>query len=86
MIRTKDWELLYSLNKDGCSVGTFFEKCKYYRITLLVVEDSNGWKFGGYCTENWHPAAKFYGTGENFLFTFKDGDKPVVYTWSGIDD
>jgi len=37
MIRQKDWNLLFTLNRDGVSVGTFFERCKNWKITLLVV-------------------------------------------------
>lgn len=78
-----NWELLYSMNKDGCSVGTLYDRCKNNKTTLLVVQDSKGWIFGGFCNETWHPSNKFYGTGENFLFTFKDGIKPEIYRWTG---
>ena len=81
-----NWELLYSMNKDGVSIGTFYERCKKVRTTLLVVQDTKGWVFGGYCTEAWHPSVRFYGTGENFLFTFKTGNKPIIYRWTGETD
>ena len=42
--------------------------------------------FGGFCTENWKKSTKFYGTGENFLFTFKFADKITVYRWTGESD
>lgn len=74
MMMTMDWTLVYTINRDGDSVGTFFEKCKDWKYTLLVVKDSNGWKFGAFCSEYWKKSTKFYGTGENFLFTFKDSD------------
>jgi len=81
-----NWELLYSLNRDGVSIGTFYEKAKYCRTTLLVVQDSQGYVFGGFCNEAWHPSSKFYGTGETFLFTFKKTDKPTVWRWTGETD
>lgn len=28
MIRPKDWELVFSINRDGVSVGTFYERCR----------------------------------------------------------
>eukprot|EP00347_Sterkiella_histriomuscorum_P023518 403334335 len=86
MMMTMDWTLVYSINRDGDSVGTFFEKCKYWKYTLLVIKDTNGWIFGGFCSEPWKSTTKFYGTGENFLFTFKDRDEPIVYNWSGLND
>jgi len=70
LIKTADWELVYSLNRDGVSLQTFFEKCKNYKTTLLIVKDTNGWVFGGFCNETWKTSSKFYGTGENFLFSF----------------
>lgn len=86
MIRPKDWELLFSINRDGVSVGTFYERSRNWSKTLLVVQDTNGWVFGGFCNETWRVSTKFYGTGENFLFTFKDGNKAIVYNWSGEND
>jgi len=68
------------------SVGTFYEKCRDWKITLLVVQDTKGWIFGGYCTETWRLAKRFFGTGENFLFTFKDENKPIVFNWTGAND
>lgn len=39
MIKMCDWRLVYSLNRDGISMLTFFEKCKRSSTTLLVVQD-----------------------------------------------
>jgi TLD len=86
MMMTMDWNLVYSINRDGDSMGTFFEKCKDWKYTLIVVKEKNGWTFGGFCSEKWRSAIKFYGTGESFLFTFKDGSQPTVYYWSGEND
>ena len=81
MIRPKDWDLVFSINRDGVSVGTFYERCRDFSKTLLVVQDTHGWVFGGFCNETWKASTKFYGTGENFLFKFKDGNKAIVYNW-----
>lgn len=53
IIKTNDWELLYSLNSDGVSVGTFYERCKYWKLSLIVIKEKGGYIFGGFCTENW---------------------------------
>ena len=37
LFKTMDWELVFSLNRDGVSALTFFEKCKNFRTTLVVV-------------------------------------------------
>lgn len=87
MIKMADWQLVYSLNRDGISMLTFFDKCKHHPNTFLVVQDFQGKVFGGYCNEAWKIASSFYGTGENFLFTFKDPKTPpTVYNWTGADD
>jgi hypothetical protein len=86
MMMYNDWTLVYSVNRDGVSVGTFFEKCKNWKYTLIVVKDTNGYIFGGFCSETWRSSTKFYGTGENFLYTFKNTDTPIVYNWTGEND
>ena len=86
MIKMCDWSLVYSLNRDGVSMLTFFEKCKKHQNTFLIVQDFQGTIFGGYCSEAWRMSTNFFGTGENFLFTFKNGPKPAVYKWMGMDD
>ena len=76
MFKTCDWTLLYSLNTDGVSMGTFYERCRSWKITLIVIRDKGGFIFGAFCTEKWVKSTKFYGTGETFLFTFRDENKP----------
>ena len=49
----------------------------------MIVEDSTGYKFGGFCTEEWFFSKQFYGTGENFVFTFKDKDECEMWYASG---
>lgn len=78
--------MLYSLNRDGVSIGTFYEKARFFKQTLMIIKEKAGYIFGAYCTETWKSATKFYGTGENFLFTFRDGDKIEVFNWTGEDD
>jgi hypothetical protein len=86
IIKTKDWELLFTPNKDGVSMSTFYDRTKDWKLTLIVVQDTTGYIFGGYCTEYWKQSTKFYGTGENFLFTFRDGNKPTIFRWTGEND
>ena len=44
----------------------------------------DGWKFGGFCHEAWRSAYRFFGTGEQLLFTFEgDEDDPLIYRWQG---
>eukprot|EP00347_Sterkiella_histriomuscorum_P021924 403332297 len=86
MLKQNNWTLVYSMNRDGVSLNTFYEKAKKWKHTLLFIQDTNNYVFGGYCTENWRVSSKFYGTGENFLFTFRNCNQPIAYRWSGQDD
>ena len=70
MMIENEWRLIYSLNRDGVSMSSFYERCKKWKYTIMVVQDLNGWVFGAYATERWHVSSFFYGTGETFLFTF----------------
>lgn len=72
MYKTSDWTRLYSMNVDGVSTGTFYERCRGWKVTLIVIKEKNNYIFGGYCTDSWRSATKFYGTGETFLYTFRD--------------
>jgi hypothetical protein len=58
------------MDVDGCSLITFFKKIKDYDTTIIVIEDQNNWKFGGFCLEPWKVSYTFFGNGQNLLFTF----------------
>ena len=73
------------MDRDGCSLITFFQKCREYDDTILVIEDEDGWKFGAYCKEPWAAKFCFFGNGEQFLYTFKDENDPNIFTWCDGD-
>lgn len=81
--QTSNWQRLFNIDVDGCSLITFFQRVKDYDATIMIIEDTNGWKFGGFCLEEWRPTYTFFGNGENLLFTFRDGNEPQVYGWTG---
>jgi len=68
----EDWNLVYSLEQDGVSLGTLYKKCDEYRGLrngyVLVVRDGEGSLFGAYLTDPPHPSPHYYGTGECFLW------------------
>jgi hypothetical protein len=47
-------ELLYSTYKDGDNAATFHLKCDGISPTLIVIQSSNGNRFGGYTRSKWH--------------------------------
>jgi len=52
-LRQTNWKRLYRRNEDGCSLITFFKSLKEYETTIIVIKDTKGWVFGGFCTEPW---------------------------------
>ena len=71
-MQSSDWKRLYKLDEDGCSLITFFKNARDYETTVLLVQDADGWIFGGLITESWKASYGFYGNGDNTLFTFED--------------
>ncbi|KAK7745944.1 oxidation resistance protein 1 [Cytospora paraplurivora] len=66
------WNLIYSLDQDGASLGTLYKKCSAYVGTrssfVLVVRDNDGGLFGAYLSDPPHPSAHYFGNGECFLW------------------
>lgn len=67
-------------------MNTFIQKIAGSETTLLILEDKNGYKFGGFCTEEWHIGRQFYGTGENFVYTFKKTDQCEMWLATGDNE
>ncbi len=95
-----EWRLVYSLEQDGASLATLYEKCAAFQGRrvgfVLVVKDCEGGVrfshptpchpsslpkhtitnhpfvslqlFGAYLSDHPHPAPKYFGTGECFLW------------------
>ncbi|RFU29121.1 hypothetical protein B7463_g7218, partial [Scytalidium lignicola] len=68
----EEWNLVYSLDQDGVSLGTLYKKCDELRGLrngyVLVVRDGEGGLFGAYLTDAPHPSPHYFGTGECFLW------------------
>ncbi|KAJ4862209.1 TLD domain-containing protein [Trichoderma breve] len=69
---TEDWRLVYSLEQNGTSLATLYQRCRQYegmRVGfVLVVKDQEGGTFGAYLSEYPHPAPSYFGNGECFLW------------------
>ena len=86
MYRNMRWVLLYRLSEHGVSMNTFIQKLQGSDATLIIIEDKNKYKFGGFCTEEWFFSSSFYGTGENFVFTFKNTDQCEMWNATGENE
>ena len=77
--RQSTWNLVYSTQRDGISMQTLLRKARGRSPTVLVVRDMGKAVFGAYCSEPWHLAPRYYGTGETFVFQLSP--KQVVWHW-----
>ena len=66
---------------------TFYNQNSEHQNTLLFVQDRDGYRFGAFCTGEWEVSKYFYGTGESFVFTFKDTEEEVEkFTCTGENE
>jgi hypothetical protein len=73
------WTMVYSTNRDGVSLQTFYHLAKNYECTVLLIEDSIGCVFGAFTSAHWIPQESYFGSGESFLFQLLPACE--VYTW-----
>ena len=63
-----------------------FSKLADAEYTLLVIKDDMDHIFGAFCTEAWKESNDFSGTGESFVFTFRQGDDLELSATTGLDE
>jgi hypothetical protein len=70
----EDWELVYSLDQHGVSLGTLYARSKSHNSPqagyVVIVKDRKENIFGAYLSDYPHVHPHYYGTGECFLFKF----------------
>jgi hypothetical protein len=71
-----DWDLKYSLARDGASLETLVRLGKGCRRTILVIEDTNGCHFGAIIADDpWVITGdKYYGSGTCRVFSFHNAN------------
>eukprot|EP00193_Tetraselmis_chui_P007597 CAMPEP_0177765122 /NCGR_PEP_ID=MMETSP0491_2-20121128/7820_1 /TAXON_ID=63592 /ORGANISM="Tetraselmis chuii, Strain PLY429" /LENGTH=578 /DNA_ID=CAMNT_0019281443 /DNA_START=100 /DNA_END=1838 /DNA_ORIENTATION=- len=73
------WQLTYSTEQHGISLHTLYRKAASFSHTFLVIQDGAGYVFGSYNTEAWRMSARYYGTGESFVFQIQP--HMLAYPW-----
>ena len=76
-VQLMTWKRAYSLRRDGDYFGTMFDKCCFYKNTLIVIKTTEEDLLGGFCDTAWEEQKKsgslqrsmsFFGGGRAFLF------------------
>ena len=83
--------LLYKLTRDGDGCSTFHTKCDGKGPTIIIIQTTSGYKFGGYTSINWDNTTNNYKKDElAFIFSLNKKKKYKIKSekignaiWSG---
>uniref|UniRef100_A0A1Q3F8M4 MTOR-associated protein MEAK7 n=1 Tax=Culex tarsalis TaxID=7177 RepID=A0A1Q3F8M4_CULTA len=78
------WRFLFSSQIHGESFSTLLGRIVDQGPTVIIVEDSNGYIFGGYATDSWALGPNYLGNDTSFLFTLRP--KMRTFCASGYND
>lgn len=79
ILQMRNWELIYSPTTHGSSLAVFYRQCDAAGPSVLIIQDQNHHIFGGFVSDSWKFHHTYYGTGDCFLFTFKDTTEITCY-------
>jgi len=81
--RLLPWHLLYSIERDGYSHHTFFDKVARQCAYVLLVRDSLNHVFGAFLSQTIKNRSVYTGDGDCFVFTFHDDEDLEVFGSTG---
>ena len=78
--KPKSIKLLLDSKIDGDKITTFYEKCKDKAPTVVIIESTDGYKFGGYISIPWYTKRYgVFGDSKSFIFSLTKMEKyPIV--------
>ena len=65
---SKQFDLLYSITRDGCNATTFHQKCDGQSPTVTVLYNQQGTIYGGYTAVSWDQSSSYKTDGAAFMF------------------
>ncbi|CAE8681635.1 unnamed protein product, partial [Polarella glacialis] len=65
-----EWVLRYTPKAHGVSLSTMFRNLAECEKTVVFIQDTEDFIFGGFAPATWEPSHKFYGSGESFVFSY----------------
>ncbi|CAK9023667.1 unnamed protein product [Durusdinium trenchii] len=85
------WVLRYTPKAHGVSLATMFRNLAERKKTIIIIQDTEDYIFGGFATSAWEPCGRFYGSGEAFVFSFGKASTSEValvqfFPWSSVNE
>ena len=71
-------ELLFRKSRDGSTFNDFHDKCDNKGITIVFIETTKGYKFGGYTELQWDKSGNGKTDKSTFLFSFNHKEKYIA--------
>ncbi|OII71313.1 uncharacterized protein cubi_01788 [Cryptosporidium ubiquitum] len=71
VLALRRWQLSFCSKLHGVSFSSFYRRVSNRGPSILVVRDTNGVVFGAFISESIRNSTNYYGTGEMFVFTYK---------------
>ena len=68
-------ELLFRKSRDGSTANDFHNKCDNKGITIVFIETTKGYKFGGYTELQWDSKSQYKTDKSTFIFSFNNNQK-----------
>lgn len=76
-----EFHLTYALKRDGASLEAIYSLCSHSDVSssFIVIEDKDGYVFGGFLNERFKKSTRFYGSGDSFVFSIRPHQE--VHRW-----
>ena len=71
-------ELLFRKSRDGSTPNDFHNKCDNKGITIVFIETTKGYKFGGYTELQWDNKSGGKKDKSTFIFSFNHNEKYIA--------
>jgi hypothetical protein len=79
-LRSHSWSLVFSIREDGTSYQTLYAATRGSAACFVIIKTMDGARLGGFFPIGLKWSAKFYGSGEAFVFNFAPNLN--IYRWS----
>ena len=71
-------ELLFRKTRDGSNIKEFHNKCDNKGTTIVFIETTKGYKFGGYTELQWDNSSQYKKDKSTFIFSFNKKQKYIA--------